>query len=80
MANNFTASAMGCKIPTKETLLGPFRACLRPKIFRSMRVKKATLISTQTTAQIIEINLKIMSLNLYDFSVTLFLSYDYQLG
>lgn len=43
---SFTASAAGCKIPHSPTLLGPTRSCPNPKIFRSKRVRKATLIKT----------------------------------
>ena len=44
--NNFTASLKGCKIPLKEVLFGPLRSCDKPKIFRSNKVKKATLTIT----------------------------------
>jgi len=43
---SFTASAKGCKIPIDDTLLGPFRDWLSPKILRSIKVRKATLIKT----------------------------------
>ena len=38
---SFTASAIGCGIPANLTLLGPFRSCAYPKIFRSNKVKNA---------------------------------------
>jgi hypothetical protein len=38
---SFIASAIGCKIPKIETLLGPFRRWEYPRIFRSSKVKKA---------------------------------------
>jgi len=40
--NSFRASAMGCEIPHRITLLGPFRKCIKPMTFRSIKVKKAT--------------------------------------
>lgn len=46
LINSFTASAKGCRSPPNLTLFGPFRDCLSPKIFRSIKVKKATLINT----------------------------------
>lgn len=39
--NNFMASAIGCKIPTIEILLGPLRIWVRARTFRSIRVKNA---------------------------------------
>ena len=42
LRNSLTASEIGCNSPPTLTLLGPFRACLKPRIFRSRRVKKAT--------------------------------------
>lgn len=44
---SLTASAIGCSSPPIETFQGPFRYCIRPKIFRSIKVTKATLINTQ---------------------------------
>lgn len=44
--NNLIASLNGCSSPPNLTLLGPLRSCEYPKIFRSIRVIKATLIST----------------------------------
>ena len=41
---SLTASAIGCSSPPIETFQGPFRYCIRPKIFRSIKVTKATLI------------------------------------
>lgn len=38
LENNFSASAMGCKIAIIETLLGPLRNWLYPKYFRSSNV------------------------------------------
>jgi hypothetical protein len=49
LTNNFTASLMGCKKPIKDGLLGPNRLCEYPKIFRSSKVIKATLINTIIT-------------------------------
>lgn len=49
--NNLIASANGWNTPNQATLLGPLRDCLRPKIFRSKRVKKATLIKTGITTK-----------------------------
>jgi len=43
---SFTASAAGWRTPQRPTLLGPTRSWPSPKIFRSKRVKKATLIKT----------------------------------
>lgn len=42
LESNFKASAMGCKVPTHETLFGPNRNCLKARILRSRRVMKAT--------------------------------------
>jgi len=41
------ASLNGCNKPIILTLLGPLRIWLYPKIFRSSRVMKATLIKMQ---------------------------------
>lgn len=46
--NNFTASAKGWSKPDQETLLGPLRDWLSPKIFRSNKVTKATFTRTGT--------------------------------
>ena len=40
---NFIASAIGCSSPKNPTILGPFRICVLPRIFRSISVKKATV-------------------------------------
>lgn len=40
---SFTASEMGCKIPTKKVLFGPFRFCENLINLRSIKVKNATL-------------------------------------
>ena len=50
MENSLTASANGTVIPIGLGLLGPFRMWIYPRIFRSMKVKKAT-------ASIMRINL-----------------------
>ena len=77
LVNNFTASAKGWSSPPMETLFGPLRAWLYPKILRSSRVKNATFTKTG----IIINNLLIMALIiskvllLYIFSVTLCISY-----
>ena len=55
LEKSFTASEKGCKIPKMDVLLGPFRSWERPKIFRSIKVKKATLIKTGTIIKIREI-------------------------
>lgn len=47
--NSFTASLNGCKIPDNPALLGPRRSWDNPKIFRSIRVTKATFTSTGIT-------------------------------
>jgi len=39
---SLTPSISGCKTPPKRTLLGPIRLWVKPRIFRSKRVKKAT--------------------------------------
>lgn len=39
--SNFSTSANGWGIPAIPTLLGPFRSCMYPRVFRSRRVKKA---------------------------------------
>jgi len=49
LIKSLTASAIGCKSPNKETLLGPLRLWAKPRIFRSSKVKKATLIKIGTT-------------------------------
>ena len=40
---SFRASARGWGSPVIDTLLGPFRSWMYPRIFRSKRVKKAIL-------------------------------------
>lgn len=50
LVSSFTASVIGWEIPASITLLGPFRQCMSPITFRSMRVKKATLRSTPIMA------------------------------
>lgn len=60
------ASLKGWNTPIKNTLLGPFRACLNLKTFRSKRVTKATLISTGIKRKkFCQIKLKITFNNLY---------------
>jgi len=39
--NNLIASLNGCINPHRPTLIGPWRKWKRPKIFRSIMVKKA---------------------------------------
>ena len=51
--NSFKASAIGCGMPCKLTLLGPLRVCLYPKIFRSRRVKKAILARAKMVVYIV---------------------------
>lgn len=46
--SSFKASLMGCITPFIVVLLGPFRLCLPAIIFRSIKVKKAILKSTDT--------------------------------
>ena len=46
------ASLNGWKIPKIPGLLGPNRSCLYPKILRSNKVIKATLISTPNNIKI----------------------------
>ncbi len=77
LKNNFTASAKGWSKPTNETLFGPFRDCLSPKILRSIRVKKATFTKTGIiTHNIFKPLIRItLGNHLHDFNVTLFLSY-----
>lgn len=41
LLNNFRASAIGWGSPNRDTLFGPLRSWVYPKIFRSRRVKKA---------------------------------------
>lgn len=50
---SFKASAKGCKIPCKETLLGPCRLPVSLRIFRSARVMNAT--DTKTGRMIIKV-------------------------
>ena len=50
LENSLIASAKGCRIPRVDTLLGPLRDWDSPKIFRSIRVKKATLASLEIIA------------------------------
>lgn len=42
LVSNFIPSKNGWNNPKKKTLLGPIRFWVRPKIFRSNKVKKAT--------------------------------------
>ena len=42
LVNNFIPSKNGWNSPKKKTLLGPIRFWVRPRIFRSNKVKKAT--------------------------------------
>lgn len=49
---SLTASAKGCRTPPALTLFGPFRACLKPKILRSNKVKNATFTKTGITINI----------------------------
>lgn len=46
--NNFIPSKTGWKRPAINTLLGPTRICIYPKILRSKRVKNATHNKTIT--------------------------------
>ena len=46
--SSFMASAIGCLNPKTATFVGPFRQWASPMIFRSIKVKKATLSSTPT--------------------------------
>lgn len=74
---SLTASANGCKSPTNETLLGPLRLCLRPKIFRSNNVKKATLTNTgmMIVTYLRRLRNIIPGVHLCGFSAALSLSY-----
>jgi hypothetical protein len=45
---SFTPSAIGCNRPYGPTRVGPFRACIYPRAFRSPRVIKATERRTGT--------------------------------
>ena len=67
--NNLIASLIGCKIPLHEGLLGPFRACVIPRIFRSNKVKNATLINTGN--QIIINSVKIIFSHFCNFNAAL---------
>lgn len=40
--NSFTPSAIGWRSPMGPTMFGPFRCCMYPSTFRSIRVRKAT--------------------------------------
>lgn len=48
LINSLIPSAIGCNNPKGPTMLGPFRSCIYPSIFRSIRVKKATAKRTGT--------------------------------
>lgn len=37
-------SATGCSSPYGPTMLGSFRSCIYPRIFRSIRAKKTTVV------------------------------------
>lgn len=68
LKKSFKASANGCKKPFIEILFGPLRFWDKPKIFRSIKVKKATLTKTGSNTSIKLINEKIF---FYLFKVTL---------
>lgn len=48
LVKSLMASANGCAAPAKDTLLGPLRSWLSPRILRSISVKNATLTKTGT--------------------------------
>lgn len=48
LINSFTASAIGWRRPYGPTILGPFRSCIYPRTFRSIKVRNATARSTGT--------------------------------
>ena len=48
LMNSLTASAMGWRRPYGPTMFGPFRSCIYPRTFRSIRVRNATARSTGT--------------------------------
>lgn len=48
--SSFRASENGCETPEIKILLGPFRKCISPMIFRSMIVKNAILNRIPTEA------------------------------
>lgn len=47
LVKSFTASAIGWRIPQGPTTFGPFRSCIYPRTFRSIKVRKATASSTE---------------------------------
>ena len=47
LIKSFRPSANGWSRPQGPTTLGPLRACMWPRIFRSTRVRKATARRTQ---------------------------------
>jgi len=49
LVNNFTPSAIGCKIPQIPVVVGPNRRCTLANTFRSAKVKKAVAIKTGKT-------------------------------
>lgn len=53
LINSFIASANGWRMPYGPTMLGPFRSCIYPKIFRSTRVRKAIAIKMGISSIII---------------------------
>jgi len=65
LVNNLIASAAGCKSPQEPTLFGPIRICLNPRIFRSIRVNRATFTKTTkiTTKYSSKIRIKFISLS-----------------
>ena len=52
LERSLIASLKGCKVPQSPTFSGPFRICLKPIIFRSNKVLKATLKRTPKVSKI----------------------------
>ena len=66
---SFIPSSKGCKAPKKIILLGPKRLCVRPKILRSNKVKKAIDNKIPKKINIIERQIKIINVkNLLSFN------------
>lgn len=59
LVRSFSTSAKGWGIPAIPTLLGPFRSCMYPSIFRSSSVKKAIASIAPTIFRIIAIEKEI---------------------
>lgn len=68
LENNLIKSLKGCPTPDNKILLGPTRAWIYPKIFRSNSVKNATEIKIVIRKKIMYVNVicekETLSLNL----------------